>query len=191
MDKPFISVIVPVFNVGGYLEKCLDSLLAQTYPNVEVILVNDMSTDNSGSICDAYAAEDGRIQVVHLSQNQGPSAARNEGIRRARGDYISFVDADDSVEPELLEKLYKSLAEAGAEISICGADGIQLKSGSGKVYGQAEAVRCLACGYPFNLVPWAKLYKAELVKRNLFQEDIYYSEDLLFLYSVLKQARQH
>lgn len=190
MDKPFISVIVPVFNVGGYLEKCLDSLLAQTYPNVEVILVNDMSTDNSGSICDAYAAEDGRIQVVHLSQNRGPSAARNEGIRRARGDYISFVDADDSVEPELLEKLYKSLAEAGAEISICGADGIQLKSGSGKVYGQAEAVRCLACGYPFNLVPWAKLYKAELVKRNLFQEDIYYSEDLLFLYSVLKQARQ-
>ncbi len=141
-------------------------------------------------IYDLIAAEDGRIQVVHLSQNQGPSAARNEGIRRARGDYISFVDADDSVEPELLEKLYKSLAEAGAEISICGADGIQLKSGSVKVCGQAEAVRCLARGYPFNLVPWAKLYKAELVKRNLFQEDIYYSEDLLFLYSVLKQARQ-
>ena len=92
-------------------------------------------------IYDLIAAEDGRIQVVHLSQNRGPSAARNEGIRRARGDYISFVDADDSVEPELLEKLYKSLAEAGAEISICGADGIQLKSGSVKVYGQAEIGR--------------------------------------------------
>ena len=190
MENPLISVIVPVYNVGNYVELCLDSLLAQTWPNFEVILVDDASTDQSGQICGARAARDGRLQVIRLPENRGPSAARNEGIRRARGAYISFVDADDRVEPDLLEKLYESLAQAGAEVSACGADGIDLKPGPAAVYTRSEAVRCLARGVPFNLVPWGKLYSAELVKKALFPEDIFYSEDLLFLYSVLKQVRR-
>lgn len=190
MEKPLISVIVPVYNVGDYLEGCLNSLLAQTYPKIEIILVDDASTDHSGALCSACASRDSRIQAVRLLQNRGPSAARNEGIRRAQGMYISFVDADDRVEPDLLEKLYQSLTQAGAEVSACGADGIALKGGPAAVYTRSEAVRCLARGAPFNLVPWGKLYSAELVKKTLFPENIFYSEDLLFLYSVLKQSRQ-
>ena len=94
-------MIVPVYNVEGYLEDCLESLLAQTYPSFEILLIDDASRDNSGAICDAYAARDSRVQVVHFPENRGPSAARNEGIRQARGAYISFVDADDRVEPDL------------------------------------------------------------------------------------------
>ena len=187
---PLISVIVPVYNVEGYLEDCLESLLAQTYPSFEILLIDDASRDNSGAVCDAYAARDSRVRVIHFSENRGPSAARNEGIRRAQGAYISFVDADDRAEPDLLETLYETLVEAGADISACGADGIALKPGPAAVYTREEAICCLARGVPFNLVPWGKLYRAELVKDSLFQEDIFYSEDLLFLYSVLKQARR-
>ncbi len=190
MEKPLISVIVPVYNVGDYLERCMDSVLSQTYPNFEVVLVDDASTDQSSAVCNACAARDSRVRAVRLSQNRGPSAARNEGIRRARGAYISFVDADDRVEPDLLEKLYESLVQAGAEVSACGADGIDLKRGPAAVYTRSEAVCCLARGVPFNLVPWGKLYSAELVKKTLFPEDIFYSEDLLFLYSLLKQSRR-
>ena len=183
-------MIVPVYNVEGYLEDCLESLLAQTYPSFEILLIDDASRDNSGAICDAYAARDSRVQVVHFPENRGPSAARNEGIRQARGAYISFVDADDRVEPDLLEKLYEALMEAGADVSACGADGIVLGSGPAAVYTREEAICCLARGVPFNLVPWGKLYRAELVKGSPFREDIFYSEDLLFLYLVLKQARR-
>ena len=190
MEKPLISVIVPVYNVEDYLEGCLRSLLAQTYPRVEIILVDDASTDNSGALCSDYASRDSRIQSARLPQNRGPSAARNEGICRAQGAYISFVDADDRVEPELLERLYESLEQAGAEVSACGAGGIDLKRGPAAVYTRPEAIRCLARGAPFNLVPWGKLYSAELVKKTLFPENIFYSEDLLFLYSVLKQSRR-
>lgn len=189
-ERPLISVIVPVYNVESCIHGCLDSLLAQTYPNVEVILVDDASTDGSGRVCDGYASRNPWMYAVHLPRNRGPSAARNEGIRRARGAFISFVDADDRVEPELLEKLYRCLEETGAGISACGADGIQLKSGPAAAYTQAEAVRCLGRGFPFNHVPWGKLYHAELVKRCPFDETVYYSEDLLFLYLVLKQTRQ-
>lgn len=189
-ERPLISVVVPVYNAAGFLEACLNSLLAQTYPSFEIILSDDASGDGSGSLCDACAARDSRVRVFHSPENRGPSAARNVGIRQARGAYISFVDADDRVEPDLLEKLYECLAEAGGDISTCGADGIDLKSGPAAVYSREEAVRCLARGAPFNLVPWGKLYRAELVKSAPFQEDIFYSEDLLFLYSVLKRAQR-
>ncbi len=189
-ERPLISVIVPVYNVGDYLHDCLASILAQSYRDIEVILVDDASTDGSDRLCDTYAARDQRVQAVHLSANSGPSAARNEGIRRARGEYIVFVDADDTVEPRLIETLYTNLAETGADISICGADGIQLQSGPARVYTRAEAVGRLAKGAPFNHVPWGKLYKARLVKRCPFDEKVFYSEDLLFLYGLLKQAGQ-
>lgn len=190
MEKPLISVIVPVYNVEGYMEACLDSLLAQTWPNFEIILIDDASTDGSGQICGGYADRDARVRAVHFPRNRGPSAARNEGVRRAAGAYIAFVDADDRVEPDLLEKLYCCLEETGAEVSACGADGIALKGGPAAVYDRAEAVRCLARGVPFNMVPWGKLYRAELVRQCPFDEAVFYSEDLLFLYAVLKRARR-
>lgn len=189
-EKPMISVIVPVYNVEAWIGRCLDSILAQTYENIEVILINDASSDESGRICDHYAARDGRITVLHFSENRGPSAARNEGIRKARGAFASFIDSDDYVEPCLLEKLYDNLLENGADVSACGADGIKLKGGPPGTFSRSEAVCCLAHGVPFNLVPWGKLYAMELVKKHPFDEHYFYSEDLLFLYEILKSSNR-
>lgn len=189
-EKPMISVIVPVYNVEAWIGRCLDSILAQTYENIEVILINDASSDESGRICDHYAARDGRITVLHFSKNRGPSSARNEGIRRASGAFASFIDSDDFVEPCLLEKLYDNLLENGADVSACGADGIKLRGGPPGTFSRSEAVCCLAHGVPFNLVPWGKLYAMELVKRHPFDERYFYSEDLLFLYEILKSSNR-
>lgn len=188
ITKELISVIVPVYNVEAYMEKSLDSIRAQTYSHIEVIVIDDASTDESGRICDAYEALDSRFKTLHFPENRGPSAARNEGIRRAKGSLIAFIDSDDHVEPNLLERLYRNMEENRADVSICGADGIRIKDGPPAVYEPGEAILCLAKGTPFNLVPWGKLYRAELVKENLFDEKIYYSEDLLFLYQILKAA---
>lgn len=185
-----ISVVVPVYNAGPYLRQCLDSIAAQTYSHMEVILVDDASTDGSGQLCKEYAERDERFQYVRFPANRGPSAARNEGVGRAAGAFLSFVDADDYVEPDLLEKLYRSLTESGADISTCGADGIRLESGPARTYSRAEAVCCLAKGAPFNHVPWGKLYCAELARACPFDENVFYSEDLLFLYEALKRSEK-
>ena len=189
-EKPMISVVVPVYNAEDCLKNCLDSIVAQSYSHLEIILVNDASTDKSGRICDAYATRDSRFRAVHFPVNKGPSAARNEGIRRAAGSFVCFIDADDYVEPDLLEKLYNNLTENGADISACGADGIRIKDGPAAVYTGREAIFCLAQSTPFNLVPWGKLYRIEFVKNNLFDESVFYSEDLLFLYSVLGRVKK-
>lgn len=101
-----ISVIVPVYNVEKFLDRCILSLQRQTYNNLEILLIDDGSSDQSGVICDKYASEDSRIQVVHKS-NGGPSSARNEWLRRCSDDYIAFVDSDDWVESSLYETLLK------------------------------------------------------------------------------------
>ena len=190
MEKksPLISVIVPVYNVAPYIRRCLDSIAAQTYPALEIIAVDDASTDGSGQLCDACAESEARLQVVHFAENRGPSAARNEGIRRAAGAYLCFVDADDRVEPELLSTLYASLREAEADVSACGADGIRLAGGPAGVFSGEEAIACMAREIPFNYVPWAKLYAAAPVKACLFDERIYYSEDILFLYELFQRV---
>lgn len=183
-----ISVVVPVYNAGPYLRQCLNSLAAQTYPHVEIILVDDGSSDGSGQVCREYAERDGRFQYVRLSANRGPSAARNVGVRQAAGAFISFVDADDYVEPGLLERLHCSLTRNGADISACGADGIRLETGPARSYSRIEAVCCLAKGSPFNHVPWGKLYRTDLARSCPFDENVFYSEDLLFLYQALKRS---
>lgn len=113
-----ISVIVPVYNVEPYLRQCIDSILAQTYRDFELILVDDGSPDNCGAICDEYARRDSRIRVIH-QENGGLSAARNAGIDIATGEYISFVDSDDWVHPEYLAYLYRAVQERGVLLSAC------------------------------------------------------------------------
>ena len=104
--QPLISVIIPVYKVEQYLDNCINSLLAQTYKNLEIILVDDGSPDNCPALCDEYAKKDSRIIVIH-KQNEGVSAARNDGINIAKGNFIAFVDSDDSIEPNMYEKLIK------------------------------------------------------------------------------------
>ena len=117
--QPVISVIVPVYKVEAYLPKCVESILAQTYQNVEVILIDDGSPDRCPAICDEFAHRDSRIKVVH-KENGGLSSARNTGIDIAKGDYFAFVDSDDYIAPNMYEFLYSRMSEKQADISICG-----------------------------------------------------------------------
>lgn len=189
-QEPLISVIVPVYNVEAYLERCLASIAAQTYSSREVILIDDASKDGSGSICDRWAALDGRWEVIHLPQNKGLSAARNEGICRARGQFITFIDSDDYVEPELLRKLYDALSESGAQVSVCGTDGLGTGEEPAHIYTRREAVYAMAGRSPFLWTAWGKLYPAALVKRYAFNSRSLCSEDLLFFYQILEEVVQ-
>ena len=106
--KPKISVIIPVYNVEKWLNKCVDSILSQSYENFEVILVNDGSTDKSGDICDKYLKEDNRVKVFDIL-NSGQSVARNIGLKEAKGDYILFIDSDDYIEKNTLKRMYEKI----------------------------------------------------------------------------------
>lgn len=117
--KPLISIVVPVYNVEKYIHRCVDSILAQTYTNLEIILINDGSADNSGKICDEYAQKDARINVIH-KRNGGPSSARNEGIDIASGKYLSFIDSDDWVAANFIEVLLKTIMKFNTKIACTG-----------------------------------------------------------------------
>ena len=116
--EPLISVVVPVYKVEKYLDRCVESLLAQTYQNVEIILVDDGSPDNCPQLCDAYAGKYDQIRVIH-QENKGLSGARNTGIDHAKGELIAFVDSDDKWSPYFLESLYRAMKEHDADISQC------------------------------------------------------------------------
>lgn len=118
MDSSLISLIVPVYQVEKYLEDCIKSLLLQTYKNIEILLIDDGSLDGCGRICDEYAEKDARIRVVH-QENRGTSAARNAGMRLARGEYMGFVDADDCLSPVYVEELYGLICQYHADIAAC------------------------------------------------------------------------
>lgn len=118
-DQPLVSVILPVYNTGKHLRRCVASIQAQSYENWEAILVDDGSTDDSGKLCDLLASEDSRIRVVH-QDNAGPSAARNTGISRASGEFISFIDPDDSVLPEFISALVKQFDKDTIDIAVVG-----------------------------------------------------------------------
>ena len=115
---PIISIIVPIYNVGKYLPRCIESILNQTFNNFELILVNDGSTDNSGVVCDDYAKKDTRIKIIHKS-NGGVSSARNAGLYVAKGEYIGFVDPDDYIDKNMYEKLYRLCIDNNSDIAIC------------------------------------------------------------------------
>ena len=113
-----ISIIVPVYNVEKYLKKCVDSILGQTFTDFELLLIDDGSTDNSGSICDELAKTDNRIKVIH-KENGGLSDARNIGIEVAKGDFIGFIDSDDYIDEDMYAFLYNNILKYDAELSMC------------------------------------------------------------------------
>ena len=115
---PEISVIVPVYRAEAYLHACIDSILSQTFSDFELILVDDGSPDGCGAICDDYAARDSRVRVIH-QENQGQAAARNHAFSIAKGEWVCFVDSDDAVHPQMLERLGQAAAESGAAMSMC------------------------------------------------------------------------
>ena len=119
MHYPEISIIVPVYKVEKYLDKCVQSIRAQTFGNLEIILIDDGSPDRCGEMCDTYAQEDARIKVIHKA-NGGQSDARNVGIDAAQGRYLGFVDSDDFIEQDMYETLYNIIIQENADVSECG-----------------------------------------------------------------------
>ena len=115
---PKLSVIVPVYNTEKYLRECIDSILAQTFTDFELILVDDGSTDGSGIICDEYADKDPRVQVIH-QQNGGATVARRSGVRIARGEYVTFVDSDDWIDSDFYAPMIEKIKETGADVLVC------------------------------------------------------------------------
>lgn len=183
-----ISVIVPIYNVEKYLDRCITSIISQTYKDLEIILVDDGSTDTSGEICDRYASEDSRIVVIH-KQNGGLSDARNAGLVRATGDYIGYVDGDDWIEPDMYELMVTNCMSAGADVAACRYKEVypdRCVDGSTdmiKTLSKEETLEIYLCGDAqvkiYNSV-WSKLFKKELVKDYRFpvgqkSEDIMYT----------------
>ena len=147
LEQPLISIIVPVYKVEKYLKRCVDSILTQTYQNMEVILVDDGSPDNCGAICDRYKETDNRVVVIH-KKNGGLSDARNAAIPLAKGEYISFIDSDDWVSSYYVEHLYEAVAKCDADIGISwfenGKNMLQIKRGGCEDYISAESlVECI------------------------------------------------
>lgn len=166
--EDLITVIIPVFRVEAYLRRCVDSVLVQTYGNMEVILVDDGSDDGCPDICDAYARQDSRIRVIH-QENAGLSGARNVGIEQAKGRYLSFVDSDDYLSPEFLERLYRACVETGSDMSVCRWEYVKGEPipdrGSGKTQtftGQQMLANLYIPDGAYFVVAWNKLYKREL-----------------------------
>ena len=192
-----ISIIIPVYNVEKYLNKCLNSVIEQTYKNIEVILIDDGSTDNSGKICDEYAKNDIRIKIIH-QQNGGVSTARNNGLEHATGKYITFVDSDDYIEKEMIETMAKKIMKKNADIVICGVtdrdeeNNIINQSLNKKenVFNNIEAIKEMLDEKLFNCVCWAKLYKKELFRNIKFNSKIRIAEDMDVLYRVFYKSNK-
>ncbi len=197
MSNPLISVIVPVYNVAEFLPKCVDSILAQTYDNLEIILVEDGTKDSSGIICDQYAGKDSRIRVIH-KENGGLSSARNAGMEIARGEYFGFVDSDDWIEPETYECLMALVQKYDADLVCGGRYDVDGATGERTVGLCPKAEECISSMEMLGRVfTWDHCDSAavdKLYKRHMFDEIRYplgmYSEDVAIFYKLMEKANR-
>lgn len=191
MQEPLITVIVPVYNVEGYLKKCIESIIRQTYRNLEIILVDDGSLDGSGRICDDYAGRDSRIVVIH-KENGGLSDARNTALDVARGTYITYIDSDDYVADDYIEYLYKMLEEYRADISACLVKSIYNYDEKAdycdekvEILNHSEAIKAVLFQKKFTPSACGKLYKRELFNTIRYPKGMYY-EDMAVIYKLIE-----
>lgn len=203
--KPKVSVIIPVYNAEKYIEKCLDTVCSQTLKDLEIIVINDGSVDNSLKIINEYKNKDERIVVIN-SKNQGPSGARNQGLDIAKGDYIGFVDADDWCELTMFEKLYNKATKNNLDIVMCYATTFNAQT---EVYNYEDTYFSMK-DFPENLkdktftykdiaevffripvIAWNKLYKRELIIDNniKFPDYLYFEDNVFSLHTLIKAKR--
>lgn len=195
MKEPMITVVVPVYNVAQYLEKCVKSIQGQTFKNIEILLVNDGSTDDSGQLCDRLAGQDARIRVIH-KENGGLSDARNRGIREARGQYIGLVDSDDYIDADMYEMLYHNLIKEQAEVSACSMYSVYKNHTSVlcregyEVLSGYEMLALSLAGKKIQASACPKLYKKELLLETPFTVGRQYEDALLLgeLFSKVQKA---
>ena len=196
ISGPLISLIVPVYNVKDYLKTCLQSILEQTYKNLEIILVDDGSDDGSSGICDEYARMDQRIKTIHLPHS-GVSAARNAGLAAATGELLGFVDSDDWIDHDMYQYLYTLMQEHDADVSACTylleQEGRPSKiiNNTGKLYvfSRKEIIRALVKNDLVKNYLWAKLFKRKLFDRLSFPVGRVY-EDVAVLYKVFYSSQK-
>ena len=194
MDK--ISVIVPAYNCQDTIERCIKSIQNQTYKNLEIVVVNDGSTDNTETLLREMQDEDDRIIVISIP-NGGVSHARNTGLDNASGDYITFVDSDDYIDKEMYETLYDLIKEYGVEIAHCSYKNVDGEAvvpvgDTGKIIVQNhdEAIKCLLSGKLFAGGNWNKLYNNTLFDNRRFDETIRFNEDVLANYYLFSKVEQ-
>lgn len=215
MEKKMVSIIVPVYNAARYLERCMVSLLGQTYENMEILLMDDGSTDGSGGICDDFAGRYGKVRVFHTS-NAGVSSARNLGLEECRGTYLTFVDADDVLAEDMLEYLVCMIEEENGDVAGCGyfqfrGEDWKEKRTADKKYAQPPGTGGLRpgtgglrpeteglCGMEFvehgvlrsDTRCWSKLYRRESVGSLRFDTGLTIGEDMLFLLDLAMQGKK-
>lgn len=187
MEQPKISVIIPAYNAETYLEPCVRSALQQTYQNLEILLIDDGSTDSTWEICRRLAAADSRIKPIH-KQNGGVSSARNAGIEAASGAMLLFVDGDDELKENGLEALIEAQQRTGADIVAAWYDmgaPIPYPEAGDVVWKGTEALQKSLEDHPLTYSAWAKLYTREIIGDTRFQEGIRVNEDSLFVFRLL------
>lgn len=197
-NPPVISVIIPVYQVLPYLRKCVDSVLRQTYPSMDIILVDDGSTDGGEDIIDNYAKADDRVRVIH-QPNAGLSAARNAGLDIAVGEYVSFVDSDDWIDSEMLKTLYTAITDNDADLCTCNyqrvdENGLALPQEIGylpdKCLSQVEAYDCLALKTaPLMTVACAKLYRKSIFQDFRYPVGRLYEDEFVIHHVLSRCAR--
>lgn len=194
METPLITIIVPVYNVSQFLPACLESLKKQSYPKCEFLLIDDGSTDGSGVACDEFAKTEPRARVIH-QQNLGLSEARNRGIREASGDYITFLDSDDTIVPDYASYLFSLVRNHQAKIAICGIKEITLKNKAiyysadypEKAMSTEETLGRMLREEGFTVVAYAKLYHKSLWQNVSFPAGVLH-EDLGTTYRVIEKC---
>ena len=193
MNQNLLSIITPVYQVEQYLPQCLDSILAQTYPHWELILVDDGSKDRSGEICEEYAKKDGRIRVIH-TENRGAGAARNTGFAHATGEYVVFVDSDDYISENMIERLYMTIHKSKYDLVVCnflraypdGKNDFTTQFPDMEISGREVLAHWkIQKNYGLWTVPWSKIIRKSILDQVKFPEGKYFEDeffsDQLFL----------
>ena len=199
MNQPLLSAIVPCYNVEKYIDKCISSIVGQTYSNLEILLVNDGSSDQTGALCDAWQERDARIRVIH-QPNKGASYARKTGIENATAEYISFADADDWLDRNMYANMMSVLLSTQSDIAQCGVfmvfeDGRkerydnELKTTDFEIVGRAEGVKLILDDIKWRSWMWNKIFKKKLFDRIDFPNDVCY-EDFMMIHLLFHNASQ-
>lgn len=195
MERDIITVIIPVYNVEQYIDKCLASVVNQTYRDLEILLINDGSTDSCPQICDEWAKNDNRVRVIH-KENGGVSSARNVGLREATGKYISFVDPDDLLHERMYEILVKQYQNEEIDMAMCRENAFFQEEKIDfdfrpeekvEILDKIKVVEIFHDDFPGIITwVWNKLFKSEYIKELAFREDFIASEDTVFMAEVMK-----
>ena len=194
MKNDLISIIVPVYNVEKYIDRCIKSITMQTYKNLEIILVDDGSSDKSLDLCKKWAIKDKRIIVVH-SKNKGVSSARNIGLKKATGEYIGFIDSDDYIDSRMYELLLSSIKKYNSDIAFCGVKKIYINETKNSlafpkdVFDKYYFFKHYNFNNNMNYAVWNKLYKKEIVNNLFFDNNIKVTEDGLFVMNCVDRAK--